>query len=73
MRVHAWVLMGNHYHLFIETPQSLSENCFDHRNGANTFDNALINNVFLLRAALGSGDENCCFRYRSDRGTMEIP
>jgi len=19
-RVHAWVLMGNHYHLFIETP-----------------------------------------------------
>ena len=21
-RVHAWVLMGNHYHLFIETPQT---------------------------------------------------
>ena len=20
-RVHAWVLMGNHYHLFIETPE----------------------------------------------------
>ena len=21
-RVHAWVLMGNHYHLFIETPEA---------------------------------------------------
>jgi len=20
-RVHAWVLMGNHYHLFLETPE----------------------------------------------------
>jgi putative transposase len=21
-RVHAWVIMGNHYHLFIETPEA---------------------------------------------------